>query len=92
MKKLLVLTMICVAALAVQAQDTEMTKKEKAAFKKEMLEKYDANKDGKLQKDEIAKMTPDDKAKWDKAFPKKKKKTDDSSAATTPAAPATPAK
>lgn len=81
MKKLAVLVMICVAAVAAQAQKGELTDEQKAV-KKEMLEKYDTNKDGKLQKDEIAKMTPDDKAKWDKAFPKKKKKTDDSNAAT----------
>lgn len=84
MKKLLVMAMICVAAVAAQAQKGELTDEQKAV-KKEMLEKYDTNKDGKLQKDEIAKMTPEDKAKWDKAFPKKKKKTDDSAAATTPA-------
>ena len=72
MKKLLVLAMICVATITAQAQKTELTDDQKAV-KKEMLEKYDANKDGKLDKDERAKMSADDKAKWDKAFPKKKK-------------------
>jgi hypothetical protein len=87
MKKLLVLAMICVAAFTVQAQKAELTDDQKAV-KKEMLAKYDTNKDGKLDKEERAKMSAEDKAKWEKAFPKKKKKTDDNSAA----APATPAK
>jgi len=75
MKKLLALAMICLATVTAQAQKTELTDDQKAV-KKEMLEKYDANKDGKLDKDERAKMTKEDKAKWEKAFPKKKK-TDD---------------
>lgn len=71
MKKLLVLALICVAALSVQAQ--KATTDEQKALKKEMLEKYDTNKDGKLDKEERSKMTPEEKAKWDKAFPHHKK-------------------
>ncbi len=72
MKKLLVLALLCVATLSVQAQKTETD--EQKAVKTEMLAKYDTNKDGKLDKEERAKMTEDDKAKWAKAFPHKKKK------------------
>jgi hypothetical protein len=39
-----------------------------------MLAKYDANKDGKLDKKEKAKMSQEDKDAWAKAFPAKKKK------------------
>jgi hypothetical protein len=83
MKKFLALALICVTAtFAVQAQ--KATTDEQKAVKKEMLEKYDTNKDGKLDKEERAKMTPEDKAKWNKAFPHKKKKkdTEDSSSTT----------
>jgi hypothetical protein len=85
MKKFLVLALLCMAAtLSVQAQ--KAVTDEQIALKKEMLAKYDTNKDGKLSKDEIAQMTPDEKAKWKKVFPHKKK-----SDTATPDAPATPA-
>jgi hypothetical protein len=78
MKKLLV-TLACAACaltLSVRAADTEgkhhLTDEQKAV-QKEMLAKYDANKDGKLDKEERAKMSAEDKAKWQKAFPKKEK-------------------
>src|ERR1700722_6393555 len=86
MKKLLVLALLCVATLtSVQAQ--KATTDEQKQVLKDFLAKYDANHDGKLDKDEKSKFTPDDKTTWDKAFPKKakKKKTDDGTAA--PAAP-----
>jgi len=78
MKKLLVLALVCVATLTLSVQAQKAVTDEQKAVKKEMLEKYDANKDGKLDKTEKAKMTADDKAKWDKAFPHKKKSTDTS--------------
>jgi hypothetical protein len=85
MKKLLALALVCcVATLGVQAQ--KAVTDEQKEVKKEMLEKYDTNKDGKLDKEEKSKMTPEDKAKWDKAFPHKKKKTDDGSSTNAPAA------
>jgi hypothetical protein len=84
MKKFLVLALLCVATVSVQAQ--KATTDEQKALKKEMLDKYDANKDGKLDKDERAKFTADEKAKWNKVFPHKKKKGDDT---TTPDAPTT---
>jgi len=40
----------------------------------EMLAKYDANKDGKLDKEERSKMSADDKAKMEKAGLTHKKK------------------
>ena len=67
----------CVLALAVNAQEAgakkkhEMTDAQKTVMK-DMLAKYDANKDGKLEKGELAKMTTADKAKWDNAFPSHK--------------------
>jgi Ca2+-binding EF-hand superfamily protein len=96
MKKFLVLSLLCVAAtLSVQAQKA-MTDEQKA-LKKEMLAKYDTNKDGKLSKDELASMTPDEKTKWKKLFPHTKKADKDAPAATpdaptTTPAPVTPAK
>ncbi len=77
MKKLLVaLTGLALAGmLMVHADDTStnaapkhkaMTDEQKA-LRKEMVAKYDANKDGKLDKDEIAKMSAEDKEKCDKA-------------------------
>lgn len=79
MKKLLLAALtLCFAlsltsAFAADGEKKELTDDQKAV-RKEMLEKYDANKDGKLDKDERAKMTDEDKAKWEKAFPRKKKK------------------
>ncbi|HWF19909.1 MAG TPA: hypothetical protein VG754_11605 [Verrucomicrobiae bacterium] len=84
------MALICAATVTswnVQAQ--KAVTDEQKALKKEMLEKYDTNKDGKLDKDERAKMTPEDKAKWSKAFPHKKKKTDDGSSSSTTPAPET---
>jgi len=89
MKKLLVLALLIVATVSVQAQ--KAVTDEQIAVKKEMLDKYDINKDGKLDKEEKSKMTVEDKAKWDKAFPKKHKKTEDPSAAPAAPLPTTPA-
>ncbi len=79
MKKALVLVVGITCALALTVSAAEGKKKgkltdEQKAVQKEMLEKYDANKDGKLDKEEKAKMTADDKEKYQKAFPKKEKK------------------
>jgi hypothetical protein len=63
----------------VQAADkkggTPMTPEQKAA-RKEMMQKYDANSDKKLDADEIAKITAEDKDKYEKAgvMPKAHKK------------------
>ena len=40
---------------------------EQKAIQKELLEKFDTNKDGKLDKTEKAKMSKEDKSRWTKA-------------------------
>ena len=82
MKKLIIATcaLFCATALVVQAQDAapkkakkEMTAEQKQ-LQKDMVTKYDANKNGKLDKDERTAMSDEDKAAWAKAFPKAPKK------------------
>jgi len=80
MKKLLVaLCLSCALALTASAGEKgkghhkQLTDEQKTVMK-DMLAKYDANKDGKLDKEERAKMTAEDKAKWQKAFPRPQKK------------------
>jgi hypothetical protein len=78
MKKLIlaVVAALCATALVAQAQDAaapaKKAKKELTAEQKELLAKYDTNKDGKLSKEEKAAMTAEDKAKWGPANGKKK--------------------
>jgi len=73
MKKLLAaaIGLLCATAIVVQAQDAKPPKKdltpEQQAVMKDMLAKYDANKNGKLDKEEKAKMTQEDKDKMVKA-------------------------
>jgi len=78
MKKLLValLGLACAFTLTVNAAEgkkKEMTEEQKTLHK-EMLAKYDANKDGKLDKEERAKMSAEDKEKMQKAGLGRKKK------------------
>ena len=84
MKKLLqiALGILCVTALTATAADepkkegkkkVELTDEQKA-IRKEMNEKYDTNKDGRLDKEEREKMSAADKEKMAKAFPPRKKK------------------
>lgn len=78
MKKLLIVACFsCALALAVQAQDTKakhpQTAEQKALLK-EITEKYDTNKDGKLDKEERSKISAEDKAKLEKAGLGHKKK------------------
>ncbi len=98
MKKLLTaLTLTCVLAIAAHADEGTQTKKkhpakpptpEQKATQKEMLEKYDTNKDGKLDKEERAKISADDKAKMEKAgMGHKKKAGEKNEAVTKPEAP-----
>ena len=95
MKKLLVavLGLLCATALVVQAQDTKPAKKEltpeQQTVMKEMLAKYDTNKDGKLDKTERAAMTKEDKDKMAKAGLLKPKKSAPSTGASTNAPAAT---
>lgn len=82
MKKLLAFAIItaCAASLTLSAAEGGEKKKgppmtqEQKDLRKKMTEKYDANKDGKLDKDEIGKFSAEDKEAWSKAFPKKEKK------------------
>lgn len=57
----------------------EMTEEQKKV-NKELLEKYDADKNGRLNAEERSKFSAEDKAKYEKAFPnagkKKEKKKD----------------
>ena len=79
MKKLLIaaLALLCATAIVVQAQDAKPKKEmtaEQQTVMKEMLAKYDTNKDGKLDKTERAAMTQEDKDKMAKAGLTKSKK------------------
>jgi hypothetical protein len=77
MKKLLVtlLGVTCAVVLSAKAAEGEKSDKSEAkAERKALIEKYDTNKDGKLDKDEQAKMTTEDKEKWAKVHSGKKKK------------------
>jgi hypothetical protein len=83
MKKVLVTIagVICATAICVHADDAADSGKKKSHHKvtpeqKELLEKYDTNKDGKIDKDERSKMTQEDKDKWAKAAGAHKKKKD----------------
>lgn len=77
MKKILIplMGLFFAGALMVNAQDAtpapkhpkhELTTEQKAV-QKELLEKYDTNKDGKLDKKEIAKFSKEDREKAKKA-------------------------
>lgn len=69
MKHAVILALAMVGSLAVTAiaQDKEPGKKapsqEQKALKKELVDKYDKDKDGKLSKEERAAMSDEDKAK-----------------------------
>ena len=74
MNKILVAVMVtlCATALVVNAQDASKPKKakltaEQQALQKDLLAKYDTNKDGKLDKSERAAMSKEDKDKMTKA-------------------------
>lgn len=72
MKKLLatIVTIMCASSLILSAADApkkkELTDDQKKIMK-EMVEKYDANKDGRLDREERAKMSAEDKEKMQKA-------------------------
>jgi len=69
------MTAACALAITAKAADAtdkpKLTDDQKAA-RKALIEKYDANKDGKIDKDERAKMTKEDKDKWQSLSGKKK--------------------
>jgi len=70
MSKLLVpiAVIICALSFTVSAgQGRNKLIPERKALRKELLEKYDANKDGKLNKRERAKISKEDKERLEKA-------------------------
>ena len=83
MKKiLLALCMASALTLVVRAEDAPVKKDaapkhaitaEQKTTRDELIAKYDADKNGKLNKDEKAKMSADDLAKWQAIYPAKKK-------------------
>ncbi len=93
MKKLLVtVCLTCVFALAANAAEGDAKKEgeapkrpaltaEQKAIRKELTEKYDADKNGKLNKEERSKMTPEDLEKWNITVPAKKDKAPEASEA-----------
>lgn len=70
MKKALLLTAALFCALAITASAQNAKKQqtpEQKALRKEMMTKYDANGDKKIDKEEAAKITEADKAKMKEA-------------------------
>lgn len=90
MKKLVIALagLLCAGALVANAQDaTKPAKKqltpEQKALMKQMLDKYDTDKNGKLDKTERASISKEDKEKMIKAGLIKSKKHTESSATST---------
>jgi len=84
MKKLLIAIGLASAlVLGVQAAETESKKKqpsaaaEQKAARKALIEKYDTNKNGRLDKKERSQMTPEDATKWENSPAAKKKATEE---------------
>jgi Ca2+-binding EF-hand superfamily protein len=78
MKKTLLAAIIAMLGWSLLAADQTATDQQKQKLtrdqkqeRKALIEKYDANKDGKLSKDELAKMSQEDKDKWASLKPKK---------------------
>ena len=82
MKKLLMaLCVTCALALVANAEDTKKSEEgkkkatpEQKTARKALVEKYDTNKDGKLDKDERAKIPAEEREKAGMAKKGKKKK------------------
>jgi len=84
MKKLIAAVCLsCAFAVAARAAEGEANKEhtekpkpsaEQKALRKELTEKYDANKNGKLDKEEKSKMSAEDQEKWKSLAPSPKKK------------------
>ena len=79
MKKLLLaISLTCALVLATSAAEGDAKKKpsaeaEQKANRKALIEKYDTNKNGRLDKEERSKMTPEDQEKWNNSPAEKKK-------------------
>jgi hypothetical protein len=73
----LVVALSFTSAIAAEKTTDAPAKKESSsqqdkAARKALLEKYDLNKSGRLDKEEKSKMTPEDLEKWNSTAPKKK--------------------
>jgi hypothetical protein len=67
---LIIIAVACAVALTASAQEGKKKGKmtdEQKTLHKEMVAKYDTNKDGKLDKEERAKISQEDKDKMEKA-------------------------
>lgn len=83
MLRVLVILMGLCAALTMTARADDEKKpqapkrpaltEEQKSLRKEMMGKYDKNKDGRLDAEERKAMSAEDKEKWSKAFPPRKK-------------------
>lgn len=84
MKKVIIaLCLSCSVIIAARAAEGEAKKEhsekakptaEQKALRKELVEKYDTNKNGKLDKEERSKMSSEDQEKWKSIAPAPKKK------------------
>ena len=71
-----ILSLTALSLVAAPEKEKEKTKltQEQKALRKEIASKYDANKDGKLDKEERAKISKEDREKMEKAGLGHKKK------------------
>jgi hypothetical protein len=73
MKRLIVIAigLFCASAITLSAADAKPQKKQLTAeqkeLQKEILKKYDTNNDGRLDKEERAKISKEDQEKMEKA-------------------------
>ena len=75
MKKIFLAMIVAVCALSLTATAAEKgKKKELTADQKEFAEKHGLMKDGHMDKEAVAKLSPEDKAAFEKLFPHGKKK------------------
>jgi hypothetical protein len=92
-KSLIILSVLALLALPAKAADDEakpgegevrkrpaLTAEQKA-LRKELVEKYDTNKNNRLDKEERSKMTPEDQKKWESVSPAPRGKPADKPAA-----------
>lgn len=84
MKKLIIATCLtCALVVAASAAEGEAKKEKKPspaaeqkALRKELVDKYDTNKNSRLDKKERAQMTPEDLEKWNNLAAAAKKKSE----------------
>lgn len=74
MKKLFLALLVAVCAVSLTATAAEKKKRELTAEQKEFAEKHNLLKDGHLDREAVGKLSPEDKAAFEKLFPRGKKK------------------